>query len=437
MAKLYNIARMLSATTGTGPVTLGTAKAGYLTFVQAGVSDGDVVSYGIKDGPNTEIGRGTYTASGTVLERTTVLRSTNNNNPLDLSGSGVEVYISALAEDIVSFPPSTTAGNLASFSGSTGRDLQDSGIAITSLLFPPQGRLSLTSGLALTQNDVAGATSIYYTPAGGLNVPLWDGAKTVMVSIGSELSLALDNNSAHTGYHQSGKTFDLFVYNDNGTMRLATGPAWSTDASRGTGAGTTEAEIKNGFYTNKNAITLRYGLNSGDTVTAAANTALLVGSARLTANGVAEDSRQRRLLSNLYNCTVRAVLGPLAFSGNQYNYSSTTWRQAAGEAGNKIEVMQCMAGQAYEVTLEAYVTSSTAAARAATVGFGIDTTAGPSNSVFGQILCSNVFIGYPSAKHHAAFNLGYHYIAWLEQGAGADIQTWIPANRRMIGWCVN
>jgi hypothetical protein len=99
MAKLYDLARMTTATTGTGTITLGAAVSGFLTFALAGVSDGDVVSYGIKDGANSECGTGTYTASGTTLSRT-VTKSTNSNAAISLSGSA-EVYVTARAEDIL------------------------------------------------------------------------------------------------------------------------------------------------------------------------------------------------------------------------------------------------------------------------------------------------------------------------------------------------
>jgi hypothetical protein len=92
MAKLYNLARVSTATSGTGTITLGAAVSGYLTFALAGVSDADVVDYAIKDGANSEIGTGTYTAAGTTLTRT-VLKSTNSNNAISLSGSA-EVFIS-------------------------------------------------------------------------------------------------------------------------------------------------------------------------------------------------------------------------------------------------------------------------------------------------------------------------------------------------------
>lgn len=99
MAKLYNLARMTTTTTGTGTITLASAATSYLTFSAAGVSDGDVVTYAIADGDNREIGRGTYTASGTTLSRDTILDSTNSGSAINLSGSA-EVFITAAAEDI-------------------------------------------------------------------------------------------------------------------------------------------------------------------------------------------------------------------------------------------------------------------------------------------------------------------------------------------------
>lgn len=99
MSKLYNLARVTTATTGTGTITLGSAVSGFLTFAQAGVSDGDAVSYAIADGAGSEIGIGTYTASGTTLTRDTILRSTGsgNNTAISLSGAA-QVFITAPAE---------------------------------------------------------------------------------------------------------------------------------------------------------------------------------------------------------------------------------------------------------------------------------------------------------------------------------------------------
>jgi hypothetical protein len=94
--RLYNLARVLTSTTGTGTITLGAAVSGFLTFAGAGVQDGEVVYYGVRDSGHSEIGYGTYTASGTTLTRT-VLKSTNSDNAIDLSGSA-EVVITGPAQ---------------------------------------------------------------------------------------------------------------------------------------------------------------------------------------------------------------------------------------------------------------------------------------------------------------------------------------------------
>lgn len=101
MVTLVNRAKMSTATTGTGTITLGSAEDSYQTFAAAGVTDGDVVRYVIEDDTAWEIGTGTYTASGTTLTRT-VLESSNSDAALNLSGSAL-VFVSAAAQELGGF----------------------------------------------------------------------------------------------------------------------------------------------------------------------------------------------------------------------------------------------------------------------------------------------------------------------------------------------
>ena len=99
MVKLVNRAKMTTATTGTGTITLGSAVDGFQTFAAAGVSNGDTVRYCIEDGTSSfELGSGVYTASGTTLTRV-VSESSNSDNAINLSGDAI-VFITAIAADI-------------------------------------------------------------------------------------------------------------------------------------------------------------------------------------------------------------------------------------------------------------------------------------------------------------------------------------------------
>ena len=99
MVKLVNRAKMTTATTGTGTITLGSAVDGFQTFTAAGVVNGDTVRYCIEDGTsNFELGSGVFTASGTTLTRV-VSESSNSGNAINLSGDAI-VFITAIAADL-------------------------------------------------------------------------------------------------------------------------------------------------------------------------------------------------------------------------------------------------------------------------------------------------------------------------------------------------
>jgi hypothetical protein len=110
MVVLANRAKMATATTGTGTITLGAAVADFQTFGDAGVVDADIVRYVIEDGADWEIGTGTYTATGTLLTRT-VSESSNADSALNLTGSAV-VFIGATAEDFASILKTNETANL-------------------------------------------------------------------------------------------------------------------------------------------------------------------------------------------------------------------------------------------------------------------------------------------------------------------------------------
>lgn len=169
MNSLFNLARVTTATTGTGTITLGAAIAGWLTFAQAGVPDGAIVTYALHDANGgKEIGQGTYTLAGLTLTRTTVYRSTGAGNTAKISLSGsTQVFISAAAEDFGSIAGGVFFGN------ASGKLSQNNNITFNSVdnSLTVGGYIkSIAANLALFQSyNTAGGTDQKFAELGQIS----------------------------------------------------------------------------------------------------------------------------------------------------------------------------------------------------------------------------------------------------------------------------
>lgn len=312
-------------------------------------------------------------------------------------------------------------------------------------LILPQGRLTLASGVPVMTSDQTAKTSVYYSPYLGRYVPIWNGFEYITTPF-SELTLALDSDSGHTGYHQTGKNFDLFVVNDGGTVRLGTGPAWSSDTARGTGAGTTEISRANGILANANSMTLRFGSSSGNTVTIAAGKATFVGSVRTTSNGQtawvatpaagAGGADCTLYLWNMYNRTnVTAVSKD---STNSWNYTTATWR-AANAAGtgsgllNRVSFLRGLDEDVVSVKYLAHASTSNAGGASAfssACGVGLNSITTPTGTI-GVLNYPGSNTDPPSsltAMYDGLPGLGFGWFNALEWAQASDTRTWYGDN---------
>lgn len=90
-----DLVKETSTTTGTGTYTLLGAVSGYRAFSVVG--DGNKVACRVKMGTEYELGIYTYTASGTTLARTRIVRSSNSNNAVNWGAGTKEIYIVPMA----------------------------------------------------------------------------------------------------------------------------------------------------------------------------------------------------------------------------------------------------------------------------------------------------------------------------------------------------
>lgn len=163
----------------------------------------------------------------------------------------------------------TTTGNAATAVW-TAVNAASSGAGVLGM---PGGRLTPTTGVPVIVADAISATSVFYTPYKGNQIPIWGGSAFTMQTF-AELTLTLNS-----GVHAINTIYDIFVFNNSGTLTVATGPAWTNSAAgtgaRGSGAGTTQLTLFGGINVNTVQIT---GRNGGSTFTIPALTATYVGS---------------------------------------------------------------------------------------------------------------------------------------------------------------
>ena len=85
-----------TTTTSTGAYTLAGAVGGYQSFSVIG--NANTTYYAVTNGTDWEVGIGTYTASGTILSRDTILESSNSGNAVNWSAGIKEIFCTYPAE---------------------------------------------------------------------------------------------------------------------------------------------------------------------------------------------------------------------------------------------------------------------------------------------------------------------------------------------------
>jgi hypothetical protein len=301
------------------------------------------------------------------------------------------VMLGAGTSDVTLLAPGTS-GNLMTSNGTLWQSTAPSGG--TSDLAIVEGRLTLTSGTPVTTADVTGATNIYFAPYTGNRIALYDGSSDWNIRTFTVITIAV-------GTIDAGKPYDLFAYDNSGTVTFDAPLAWTDDTTRATALTT-----QDGVLVKTGATTRRY-----------------IGTFYTTATTTTEDSYAKRLLWNYYNRVSRPMR--VLEATNSWTYTTETIRQANGSTANQLAFIIGVA----EIELTAIViglvrNSSTNVGVSVLVGLD-STSAGATGCLIGSLdisVASRLDVVTAVLRTYPA--IGYHYAAWLEYSHASGTSTW-------------
>lgn len=304
------------------------------------------------------------------------------------------------------------------------------------VLSMPQGRLTLTSGTAVVIADTA-AGNVYYTPYIGDRVPISTDGTTFKVRQFSELNLQLVSN------HLVSTIYDVFLFDNSGTITIGTGPAWNSSgngsSSRGTGAGTTELQRVHGLWTNKNSMTTR---NGATTYTVAANQGLYVGSILIDSSvsgqvtcHVSYGQARRWNCWNAYNRVPIYIKegDPTA----SWSYTTNAFRSANNDSNNSVSILVGLQEERVDIEYRSLVQASSILNNQSTGGQIAIALNGSRVGTLGQFQFSQSTGGtvntynQPIVATHGDYLFGANQAVAQENGLGVTVATWLGTENSM------
>jgi hypothetical protein len=268
------------------------------------------------------------------------------------------------------------------------------------MLFPYAacgGRLTLTSGTAVTTSDVTAATSVYFTAYPGSQfcgqIGLYDGSSGWDVINFTQVPLSLAAYTASTPY-------DIFGYNNSGVLALES-TAWTDATTRATALTT-----QDGVYVKTGATTRRY-----------------LGTIYVNSSGGQTDKSALKLFVwNYYN---RVLSKGYNTNANAHAYTTAAWRMWNNDASEIIEFVIGVAEQPVVVAKRDYCKGDGQLS-----GIGYDVTNNVISADYYTLSSGNQYLNQSLSRLHAP-TAGYHYYSNVQYGSSngnhieASIEAWI------------
>lgn len=440
---------VVTSTTGTLTIASGKTLTATNSITISGV-DGSVLTVpgaasvqGTNTGDQTITLTGDVTGSGTGSFAATIAANSVTNaklaqaaaytlkgnatgssaNPTDISIPSLTQKVTPAGSDLIMIVDGAASNQLkyatiSSVSTSSGVSTLNGLAGALQMFTPPGGRLTTLSGVAVQTSNTLAANTIYYTPSNGDQCIVYDGTNFVPKTFTQTSQLTTDTTKSPAACANN-TNYDMFFYDDAGTMRCVRGPGWTT--SRGTGAGTSELVLVKGVYLNANSITNGPAAQRGTYV----GTIRTNGSATvdMSFGGSASGGVAGNIgIWNMYNRAPAAV--NCIDNGANYTYLTGTARQARLSANNQVALVVGLQQDAVYVNYSTRIDTAATSGGFGVIGIGINTTSAYSTQrVFTRTVANVIQIGSPYVSITQYPALGYTYYAAIEVGDNATNST--------------
>jgi len=281
----------------------------------------------------------------------------------------------------------------------------------------PQGRLTLASATPVMSATVSGATTVYYTPYLGNQTPIFNVAGTTSLGMTTfaELSQATTDATKSPAACAANKNYDLFLWNDAGTLRCTRGAAWTNDTTRATAL-----TRSSGLLVNNGAVTNGPASGKGIYV----GTVRTNGSSQIDYIFGASSAGGTAGFLGLWNMYNRRLTSTsVQDSTVSWTYTTATWRQANASNGMQVSYVIGIAEENISAVYTSASSSTSGGSAGITCGVGDDSITSPSG-VIGAFTGSASTLSISCGVHRMA-TVGFHYFAALEMGGiSGGIETW-------------
>lgn len=254
-----------------------------------------------------------------------------------------------------------------------------------------EGRLTTESGAAISTSDRTTQATLYFTPFRGNRVGVYTGGQWSIRTF-SQISLSLSGATI-------GKPFDIFLYDNAGTLTLES-LVWTNDTTRATGLA-----LQDGILVKSGDATRRY-----------------LGTIYTTATGQTEDSLTKRMVWNYYNRVARPMR--LIDTTGGWTYNSATLRQANATASNQLEIVRGLDEDEVTARVSVHVSGNLSNAGSGAVGIGLDsTTAVATGCLLGQAHSESNDRDVSIVAHWTGNAVaGRHTLVWLEAATSSTVE---------------